>query len=31
MIWNGKLYEGRMAGIDFTTSGPTITKTTSGR
>jgi hypothetical protein len=31
MIWNGKLYEGRMAGIDFTTSGPSITKTTSGR
>ncbi len=27
MIWNGKLYEGKMAGIDFTSTGPTINKT----
>lgn len=27
MTWNGKLYEGRMAGIDFTSSGPVINKT----
>lgn len=29
MIWNGKLYEGRAAGMDFTSHGPktTITKT----
>jgi len=31
MIWNGKLYEGRMAGIDFTSPGPSISKTTTGR
>ena len=31
MSWNGRLYEGRMAGIDFTTEGPTITKTKTGR
>lgn len=24
--WNGKIYEGRMAGIDFTTIGPTVHK-----
>jgi hypothetical protein len=24
MKWNGKLYEGRMAGMDFTSSGPKI-------
>ena len=31
MIWNGRLYEGRMAGIDFISDGPKITRTTTGR
>lgn len=31
MVWNGKLYEGKMAGLDFVTSGPTVNKTTTGR
>lgn len=32
MTWNGRLYEGRMAGMDFTSTGPTISKTqTSSR
>jgi RecJ-like exonuclease len=31
MIWNGKLYEGKMAGIDFTSQGPTINRSTIGR
>ena len=31
MVWNGKLYEGRMAGIDFITEGPSIQKTKTGR
>ena len=31
MVWNGKLYEGRMAGIDFITDGPSIQKTKTGR
>lgn len=32
MKWNGKVYEGRMAGMDFTSNGPTISKTqTSSR
>jgi hypothetical protein len=31
MIWNGKLYEGKMAGIDFTSTGPLINKTKTGR
>jgi hypothetical protein len=30
MVWNGKLYEGRMASMDFTSPGPTITKTITG-
>ena len=30
MIWNGKLYEGKMAGLDFVTNGPTINKTKTG-
>ena len=29
MAWNGKLYEGKMAGIDFTSTGPSINKTTT--
>lgn len=31
MIWNGKMYEGKMAGLDFVTAGPSISKTTTGR
>lgn len=31
MVWNGKMYEGKMAGMDFVTPGPKITKTTTGR
>jgi len=31
MTWNGKLYEGRMAGIDFTSTGPSIQRNTTGR
>ena len=32
MKWNGKCYEGRMAGMDFTSGGPSITRTqTSSR
>ena len=27
MKWNGKVYEGRMAGMDFISNGPTISKT----
>ena len=27
MKWNGKIYEGRAAGMDFTSSGPAISKT----
>ena len=30
MRWNGKLYEGRMAGMDFTSTGPTLSKTQTG-
>lgn len=26
MNFNGKVYEGRAAGMDFTSNGPTITK-----
>ena len=31
MKWNGRLYEGRMAGMDFTTTGPKVTRTSTGR
>jgi hypothetical protein len=32
MKWNGYLYEGRMAGLDFISNGPTISRTqTSSR
>jgi hypothetical protein len=31
MVWNGKMYEGKMAGMDFTTDGPKIIKTKIGR
>lgn len=30
MQWNGRVYEGRMAGMDFISNGPTITKTQTG-
>jgi hypothetical protein len=30
MKWNGKIYEGRGAGMDFESDGPTVTKTQSG-
>ena len=30
MKWNGKCYEGRMAGMDFTSDGPTVSKTKTG-
>jgi hypothetical protein len=29
MVWNGKLYEGKMAGIDFVSNGPTVKKSTT--
>ena len=31
MTWNGKMYEGKMAGIDFVSDGPTVSKTKTGR
>jgi hypothetical protein len=31
MTWNGRMYEGRSAGMDFTSNGPTISKTQTGR
>jgi hypothetical protein len=32
MKWNGKVYEGKMAGMDFVSNGPTISRTqTSSR
>jgi hypothetical protein len=30
MKWNGKKYEGRSAGIDFESDGPTVSKTQTG-
>jgi hypothetical protein len=27
MIWNGKVYEGKMAGLDFVSDGPSVSKT----
>jgi hypothetical protein len=29
MKWNGKLYEGRMASMDFVSNGPNISKTST--
>ena len=29
MKWNGKLYEGRMASMDFVSDGPTVSKTST--
>jgi hypothetical protein len=32
MKWNGKIYEGRSAGMDFESDGPSVTRTqTSSR
>jgi hypothetical protein len=31
MKWNGKEYEGRMAGMDFISAGPKVTRTSTGR
>jgi len=31
MLWNGRCYEGRSAGMDFESDGPTITRTQVGR
>lgn len=30
MVWNGKIYEGKMAGMDFVSEGPRVTKYTIG-
>ena len=30
MKWNGQYYEGRSAGMDFESAGPSITKTQTG-
>jgi hypothetical protein len=30
MIWNGKMYEGKMAGLDFVSEGPTVNKFSTG-
>jgi hypothetical protein len=30
MKWNGQKYEGRSAGIDFESDGPTVSKTQTG-
>lgn len=27
MVWNGRLYEGRAAGMDFESKGPRVTRT----
>ncbi len=27
MVWNGKVYEGKMAGLDFISDGPKLNKT----
>ena len=31
MNWNGRMYEGRMAGMDFTSSGPKGKQYSEGR
>jgi hypothetical protein len=31
MTWNGRIYEGRSAGMDFVSDGPSISKTQVGR
>ena len=30
MNWNGRVYEGRMAGLDFISNGPDLTRTKTG-
>ena len=30
MKWNGQCYEGRSAGMDFESAGPTVTRTSTG-
>ena len=30
MVWNGRCYEGRAAGMDFESGGPTVQKSTTG-
>lgn len=30
MSWNGRCYEGRMAGMDFVSDGPSVSKTSIG-
>jgi hypothetical protein len=30
MKWNGRYYEGRSAGMDFESDGPTVTRTQTG-
>jgi len=30
MRWNGKCYEGRAAGMDFVSDGPTLSRTQTG-
>lgn len=31
MPWNGRVYQGRMSGMSFVSSGPEITKVQNGR
>jgi hypothetical protein len=31
LTWNGRCYEGRGAGMDVESAGPTVTKTRTGR
>ena len=31
MTWNGRMYEGQMAGIDFVSDGPTVNKSKTSR
>ncbi len=31
MIWNGKIYEGKMSGLTFVSKGPKIVETKDGR
>lgn len=30
MRWNGRVYEGKMAGLDFVSNGPKINRTQTG-
>jgi hypothetical protein len=30
MKWNGRYYEGRSAGMDFESDGPSVTRTSTG-